>query len=76
MELLVGVLEHGHSHASRHVDAFRLQRGSRVGDQFRLEGRVTSCLGDDLAECVVVLRHGRSSRGSIRNSYFDNLKIS
>ncbi len=50
MELLVGVLHHGHRHASRYIDALSLQSCSRVGDQFRLEDRVTPCLGNDLGE--------------------------
>ena len=51
MELLVGVLQHSHRHASRHINALSLQSGSRVGYQLRLEGRVTPCLGNDLAGC-------------------------
>ncbi len=33
MELLVGVLQHSHRHASRYIDTFSLQSGSRVGDK-------------------------------------------
>jgi len=54
MELLVGVLHHGHSHPIRHINALSLQSGGGVGDQLRLEGRVTPCLGDDLAEIVII----------------------
>ena len=54
MEQLVGVLHHSHRHASRYIDALSLQGGSRVGDQFGLEGRVTPCLGDDLAEFWII----------------------
>jgi len=58
MELLVCVLQHSHRHASRYIDALSLQGGSGIGDQVCLEGGVTPCLSDDLAELVVVLRHG------------------
>ena len=54
MELLVGVLQHSHRHASRHIDTFSLQSGSRVGDQFGLEGRVTPSLSDDLTEFWII----------------------
>ena len=60
MELLVSILHNGHRHASRYIDALSLQGGSRVGDQFGLEGRVTPCLGDDFCEVGGVLRHGLS----------------
>ena len=60
MELLVGVLDNGHRHASRYIDAFSVQRGGRVSDQLRLEGWVTPCLGDDFGEVGGGIRYGLS----------------
>jgi hypothetical protein len=57
VEDLVGFLHHGYRHASRHIDTFGLQSDSRVGDQLRLEGWVTPCPGDDLAELWIFFRY-------------------
>jgi hypothetical protein len=64
MEMLVGVLQHGHRHTRRHDDTLSLQSSGWVGNQVSLEGRVTPCFGDDLAEQGVVVGfwHVRSFR--------------
>ena len=50
MDVILGVLRHRHT--SRRVDPSRLQRGSRVGHQFGLEGKVTPYLRDDVPNAV------------------------
>ncbi|WP_353213246.1 hypothetical protein [Rhodovarius sp.] len=62
MELLVSVLHNSHRHASRQIDAFSLQRGGRVSDQFRLEGGSRHALAMILANAVSVSDMSYASR--------------